>query len=259
MAKKDETNQSLFSAWEVEVLRLTAFPDPAAQMVESDWWEKVLNEPAETKISRPRERLNSQEKGEINGGELVLTIRPDRIDWTFGPVVDPEEDKFQSIGSLLEGVQVFLPPMLRWFGLDDCPRLIRLAFGAIVFQPVPDLDQGYRKLLEDYLPSVQVDLKEARNFFYQINRRRPSKSGVEGLSINRLSKWSVMARRGVHFRISQDSLRYEQQHEDLACRLELDMNTVPEFEGEFAPQMLPKIFQELVDFGIEITEKGDIP
>jgi hypothetical protein len=44
-----------------------------------------------------------------------------------------------------------------------------------------------------------------------------------------------------------------------ACRLELDINTVPEFQGEFERGELSSIFQELVDFAVEIADRGDIP
>jgi hypothetical protein len=44
-----------------------------------------------------------------------------------------------------------------------------------------------------------------------------------------------------------------------AVRLEVDMNTVPEYPTPLEPQNLPDLFGELVDLGAEVTEKGDIP
>jgi hypothetical protein len=44
-----------------------------------------------------------------------------------------------------------------------------------------------------------------------------------------------------------------------ACRLELDINTVPEFQGQFERERLAPIFQELVDFAVEISNHGDVP
>jgi hypothetical protein len=44
-----------------------------------------------------------------------------------------------------------------------------------------------------------------------------------------------------------------------ACRLELDISTMPEWEGELPHDGLPEVFRELVDLGQEIAEKGDIP
>jgi hypothetical protein len=44
-----------------------------------------------------------------------------------------------------------------------------------------------------------------------------------------------------------------------ACRLELDINTVPEFQDEFDRGRLPSILRELADLGLEIANRGDIP
>jgi hypothetical protein len=44
-----------------------------------------------------------------------------------------------------------------------------------------------------------------------------------------------------------------------AVRLELDVNTVPEFPGPIPRPMRFAIFSELVKMGIEISMKGDVP
>ena len=44
-----------------------------------------------------------------------------------------------------------------------------------------------------------------------------------------------------------------------ACRLELDINTDGDFEGELPRQALPALWDELVRLGAEIAEKGDVP
>ncbi|MDA2926834.1 hypothetical protein MYX78_06310 [Acidobacteria bacterium AH-259-G07] len=259
MAEDSNGNQSLIPVWESELLRLTAFPSPATRIVEPNWWERVVGEPAETRTSRPRERLGLQEEGKLEDRYLVLTIQPDRIDWVLTPVVDRREtEEFLTMGPFLVTVEAFLNLMLSWLRLDDCPSLVRLAFGAVLLQPTNSLDRGYRKLLE-YLPKVEIDLVGASNFFYQINRRRTSNSGIDGLDVNRLSKWSVQARQGLRLAVGETLVKYKTQEKRFACRLELDINTAPEFEGELVQEKLPEIFQELVNLGREISEKGDIP
>jgi hypothetical protein len=44
-----------------------------------------------------------------------------------------------------------------------------------------------------------------------------------------------------------------------ACRLELDINTLPEFQGELERAQLSSLFHELVDLAVEIANQGDIP
>jgi len=43
------------------------------------------------------------------------------------------------------------------------------------------------------------------------------------------------------------------------CRLEFDINTAAEFPGELVGDQLRETLNELVQFGVEIIEKGDIP
>jgi len=133
--------------------------------------------------------------------------------------------------------------MLRW--LAGCPPLQRLAFGAVLTRPVDDLLTGYRQI-SDYLPFVQLDPESSSDFSYQINRPRNS-TVISGLRINRFSRWSVA-------RVFASTFDTQ-----IGCRVELDINTAQEFQGELPQEKLPVIIQELVDLGKEIAENGDIP
>jgi hypothetical protein len=44
-----------------------------------------------------------------------------------------------------------------------------------------------------------------------------------------------------------------------ACRLELDINTVPEFPGDFSDPVVESVINELIDLGLEIAIEGDLP
>jgi hypothetical protein len=48
-------------------------------------------------------------------------------------------------------------------------------------------------------------------------------------------------------------------HKDFACRLELDINTVPDFQGELPRESFGQLLGELTELGQEIAQKGDIP
>jgi hypothetical protein len=45
----------------------------------------------------------------------------------------------------------------------------------------------------------------------------------------------------------------------LACCIELDINTSPDYQEDLPKEKLPQIFRELVDLGKEIVKEGDIP
>ena len=183
-------NRPPLEIWQVETLRTTGFPSPAAPVVASTWWKDLIGEEPETRVLQPR-RGDHREEGVLDNGKLVLVVQPARVDWLF-TVADAHQIEGRSlpaISSLPQALATFHQLMLRWFALETCPSLIRLAFGAVLFQPVDDRQTGYRRLAV-YLPSVTLDPEGASDFLYQINRPRAS-SEITGLRINRLSKWSV--------------------------------------------------------------------
>lgn len=47
--------------------------------------------------------------------------------------------------------------------------------------------------------------------------------------------------------------------ESFACVLELDINNVPSEQTIIKKESLTDVFGELIDLGIEIASKGDIP
>ena len=250
-------NRPPLEVWQVETLRLTGFPSPAAPMTASTWWKDLAGEEPERRISQPR-RGGQQEEGGLDNGKFVLVTRPARVDWllTIADAHQMEERSIPTIGSLPQVLTTFRQLMLRWFALETCPALIRLAFGAVLFQPVDDRPTGYRRLAA-YLPSVILDPEGASDFFYQINRPRASTSRIPGLSINRLAKWSVPLHGLAAFSAAPATLTLSTPL--TACRLELDINTAPDFQGELVRQQLPHVFHELVHLGEEIASEGDVP
>ena len=146
--------------------------------------------------------------------------------------------------------------MKKWLAI--APEIKRLAFGAVLLIPVSNRDEGYTTLSR-YLP-FPLDL-EARNFTYQINRRRDSRLGLPGLEINRLSKWSCLERRmtQLQFVIGESAIASEDSPSNFAMRLEVDINTVPEYPKSLESGNLTGLFSEFIELGAEIAEKGDIP
>lgn len=108
---------------------------------------------------------------------------------------------------------------------------------------------------QPYIPFADDNI---RDFGYQINRRRPTKTGIPGLDINRLSKWSVVQAQPRWFNLQPGEGSIEVPEYD-ACRLELDMNTAAELKGDLTREQLTALFQELAELGKEIVEKGDVP
>jgi hypothetical protein len=213
----------------------------------------------ETRISQPR-IATLQEEGPFQGGVLTLKIEPLRIEWLLGKSTETlaEEDTLPVLGRLIETLPEFKALMTRWLAVPDVPPVNRLALGAVLLQPVDTRQEGYRRL-SSYLRAVHVDPETSSDFFYQINRRRPSRTGVANLNINRLSKWSssLAMRRMIVAGPGGVSIAAAQEFH--ACRLELDINTAPEFPGPLPNEIRAGLLDEFVDLSLEIAREGDIP
>ncbi|MDQ7034545.1 MAG: hypothetical protein Q9P01_06835 [Anaerolineae bacterium] len=116
-------------------------------------------------------------------------------------------------------------------------------------------EAGYEKLTE--LLPFKIDAENSSDFFYQINRRRNSNT-ISNLELNRLSKWSVLKLQTALIRTDIAANQLITLPEAYACRLELDINTIQNFEGELDQDKLSDLFYELINLGKEIATKGDI-
>jgi len=148
--------------------------------------------------------------------------------------------------------------------LKDCPSTVRLAYGAVLLEPVENREKGYLRVAE-YVPAVKIDPLGSEDFLYQINRPRESTT-VKGMRLNRLSKWSVASFQPVRFSIgipqSQPRQPLVYSHGGtlaMACRAEFDLSTAAGIQQELPHDMLPRIFNELVALGSEIAQYGDMP
>lgn len=259
MSKQDKPSRLLLNAWYVESLRLTAFPVRGTPLTDISWWTELVGEPAETKTIQPR--VGGQtEQGEFLGAKLVNQIQPHRVDWQLQlPDQETQADTFPTVGPFLEIVERFVELMLKWLSLETCPELHRLAFGAVLVYPIESRVAGYQQLAA-FLPSVKLDLEGSSDFLYQINRVRTSTSKIEGLRINRLSRWSVTALQRVDLSFEKNlDMSIAKGKLVHACRLYLDINTVPEFRGPLPEKQRGSLFEELVFLAKEIASEGDIP
>ena len=251
MVKRD------LAEWQTEGLRLTAFVVEPIGPGNLGWWEALLGEAPRVSQTRPRERVVTEE-GPFSGGKLSVVASTRRIDWRFG--FDPSEPppEFPTVGTYKTRHLEFRDLMQRW--LEKSPPLNRLAFGAVLLSPVENMPEAYR-VLDNLLPSVEIDPDRTRDLIYRINRRRSSRCGIEGLEVNRLSTWGALTVSTVEVEMSVEGLEkvHQSQTSQYACRLEFDVNTAPEFGGELDKGKLPALFDELVDLGSEIATEGDIP
>ncbi len=255
--EQDALSYVSIDAWQAENLRLTVFLRPNDMIIEQSWWDDLFGDSPDATSALPKMK-QKREEGRFDEGKLVLMVQPERIDWLF--TVDKQElnvEELPTIGPFPRSLERFSELMEKWLGLDTCPPIQRLAFGAILSLPVKDQEQGYRQI-SVYLPFT-LDPENSSDFMYQINRPRGSSSGIAGLRINRLSKWSVATTYWLKSKLSLGlaSAAHSSRTQLHSCRLELDVNTMPDFKGELTQEQLLPLYQELINLGKEIVENGD--
>ena len=242
--------------WEVELLRATTFIHARSmdKIAEDKWWEKVNGG------NPDNEQINYQlgmkvQGGVVGGNGLTVQSQSNRVDWmlTAGKQA-PNEPSQNTIGSLSDALETLLDVAKRW--LKVCPPSNRLAFGAGLVRQVSDGRRGCKEILR-FLPNLNLSLDNALDLVYQINRRKESASGT-GMTINRISKWSVVQINTIGLTVSDAGASISPpEQERYARRLDLDINTVPS-DDNIPTDNTYAIFQELTKYGCEIASKGDV-
>lgn len=244
--------------WRAEHARLTVFPMPDATTRSPEWWQTVTDgQPDETTMNPKKGSASIQ--GAFDPGKLILRLEPDRIDWLLAPSERDMDElaaarEFSTLGPAIEMVDAFSAIAEKWLARDDLPAIARIAFGAVLIHPEAERQTGYLRL-PDYVP-VQVN-PESSDFLYQINLPPlPSATGIEGLRLNRLSKWSVAARKSIALTVTDTAVQARPVIEGFALRVELDINTVPAFAGPIPHARLVDVYRELVAAGRAIAANG---
>lgn len=246
-------------AWKAEVLRLTAFHQLGPQTTDHNWWEAVTRGTPETKNLKPREG-GYEVAGAIGSGILTLKADFSRFDWLFtaNPSLDKPLGEFPTAGPLPEALGRFVECAQSWLSL--APALTRIAFGAVLLQPVRDREAGYIAL-GDYLPSVKLDPEGTSEFTYSINRHFKAEQ-LDGLHVNRLSKWAVVHLQPMLLKVvagGRDSVTEQVLgSREEYIRLEVDINTEATRREPLPGAQMARIFELLVDLGCRIAERGDI-
>ncbi|MCI0462047.1 MAG: hypothetical protein L0Z62_34275 [Gemmataceae bacterium] len=240
------------SAWQVEFVRLIAFPASPPVFLDQNWWKDLVVEQPDDFVST-RKKEYRDDRGSFHGVLLSLTVDFTRVVWEARPpaVVD-QSGNFPTLdGPFRDKLGWFVELLNPWL-TTSCPPLRRLAFSAKLLQPAASAKEAYR-VLAAQLPTVNLD-SYPNDFFLQINRRKETSDVVAGLPINRVSAWSKM-----NVAVSIEPGKLFQWPDRCYSALELDINTAPERTEILPRDSLPRLFQELKELGVDIAERGDIP
>jgi hypothetical protein len=225
--------------------------------------------------------------GQLEEGRLQLqvTCQPTRVDWLFSRTVNAtfqlpgQQASVPEIFSGAEPVDVALDTLLRRIGswLPKATSCVRLAVGCSGHIFVANKDDGYR-VLQKYLPTMQLDAIGSSDFSYQINRPRPSHVVADGLIINRLSQWGVitmtlqtqasLASANV-LQSTPPPLQPQPQPQTLPLQFTMkpvlyaraitDVSTAAENSKDLPAEKIPELLSELCSLSVEIFGVGDVP
>ena len=240
-------------AWEAEMLRFSAFPPPSVIFEISPLWERLVGQPPEEIQERPQQGLRS-EVGPFGQYHLFVTQQFARLDIVFTMHAQQAAtlNDFYSIGPYEKDEEVYSPVVRKW--LEIAPSLGRLAFAPNLIHRVATQEDGY-ELLRQILPALPIDPKNSRNFFWQINRPRPSKV-LNGVTINRLAKWQMLRRENVQVIPESGGPISSVGQATFALKLDLDIYTEP-----FTPipsESAQALYDELVATADELMKFGDV-
>jgi hypothetical protein len=180
-----------------------------------------------------------------------------RIDWVYQPEgLGPEFGLPRLLGPFPAAAGRFLHLGRRWATSGKFPSATRLALGFILVSRTASRTVGYQELAEfiDGAPTSP----DATDFQYQVNRPRESHTGIEGIVLNRLSKWSVGAYRVLNLAVAPDkSSPVLGTALDLHLRLDLDISTNVDFQGVIPGERVEAVIDDLFAGALEICEHGN--
>ena len=237
--------------WQLEFVRLIAFPVATPLFLEQQWWQELAGEQPSDYLPT-RDPQFRDERGTVRGDLLVLRVDQRRIIWEVrSPRVVGPSGVFPTLGPFRERLAGFVAMIGPWLA-NSCPPLIRLSLSAKMLQPAATAGEAYR-VLAAHLPAVKLD-SNPNDFAVQINRRKATSDVIVGLPINRVCTWSKL-----NVPMFVEPLQPFEWPDRCYSALELDINTAPEKTDTLPAAVLPRLFGELVALGVEIAERGDTP
>lgn len=241
--------------WLVQQLGLVAFPQVSQMDSKEDWWQRVAGRSYDKKTETKRSVVY---EGLIDNNKLTLTIDASTIRWASTPKLNAEGDSEQqwpTLGDYFESKESFSGLMNLW--LDGMtPALTRLAFTAVLFQPVENETEA-NEIFSSYLTRIDID-PNSTDFLYRVNNRYNSKE-VDGLQINRLMTWSLgqMELSVREISAGQPEETPKKRISDV-CALVLDINTAPSDTRDVLPSdKVVYVFRELSAIGDNTVKSGD--
>ena len=245
MSKKQTT-------WSWDLLRATLFTvDQFSDQQQLELWIKFAGCDPDQDIFQRREGIRTlSAKLPSKEQSRNLTFQPTRIDFTFAPTqANPQSDTIEDVKAF--GSQI--GSLVSDCGISSS----RLALGVVAGCSVDSKIEGYQRLLA-LVPSLKFDPNgNISDLIFQFNRYFDSIS-MPGLVLNRLMTWNVLRSILMQLPIVVGGvLRPIGEPLSFSLRLDLDLNTAQEFQGNITGVDVKRLFDEMTGTTILTLAKGE--
>ncbi len=240
------------TTWSWDLLRATLFT--AAQFSDQqqlELWIKFAGcDPDQDNFQRREGMRTLSAKLPNKEQSCNLTFQPTRIDFTLAPTqANPQSDTIEDIKAFGSQIASLVS--------DTDISCSRLALGVVAGSSVASKIEGYQKLLA-LVPSLKFDPEgNISDLIFQFNRYFHSKS-IPGLVLNRLMTWNVL--RSILMQLPMVAggvLRPIGEPLGFSLRLDLDLNTPQEFQGDITGVDVKRLFDEMTNTTILTLAKGE--
>jgi hypothetical protein len=189
-------------------------------------------------------------------GRLILAIDRSRLDWQMEGVDEGDPWQVPVLDRWSEAVAGFQAVVEAWLRRGDVPDLLRVAFGAVLLQPVASIEEGNQRLMQA-VPGLPLKINNTSDALFQVNRPCESWSYAGQLRLNRLTKWSVATIQSFEISLPR-MVPVSTGDEQCVFRVELDINTDATRGKPLDRSRLPELFGELVQLALGLATDGDV-
>lgn len=249
-----ETARGTHNGWLTEAVRLTLFPVHGKSVATHSWEEISGGLP--TQVNREPALGVSQEVGPFRDGRLALVTQPDRsiLLFTPEPLVYSPMTELTHLGEPNVAIERFLVAAKKL--LKDEALVKRVGVGLVLAYPVASVLEGLRDVFRGL--DINRDASQISDFLLQINAPILSKLLGESYRLNRLAKWQVMQLQLVNMLVSPEGGQIANTFAVPVIRLELDINTPPDYADSFDAAKVENIVDECLAAAQDILAQGGL-
>lgn len=223
--------------WAADHLRISLFcKQPVWDLQIEDVFQAIFSAAPDETIKRSAELIASANLDTYRA-ELKRTFN--RLDCVIQPLPSgvPEFQALENIDNLLTPL---VNQVAKWAG-NQPEGVVRIAIGLGGLLPVADVKSGYVKL-KGLVRTVAVDVERFRDFQFRVNLPQQSAS-VEGMTLNRLTTWSVIQFHSMPF--SPTASIPLPASNKFFCACAVDVNTDADNTEFMTSIQLEKLFAEM--------------